>query len=135
MILKWKSTVWRPNKKQEFETNKQLHLRKAELAREKLANAKEESKRNGTNVDALTFDLQKALPFPTLTCSIAYYKRNIYVYKVGCHELSSGSAYMYAWVETVASRGSQEVSSFVIKHLHNRVTENNDHVIMFSELR
>lgn len=40
---------------------------------------------------------------------------------------------MYAWDETVASRGSQEVSSCVIKHLRNRVTENNDHVIMFSD--
>lgn len=88
-----------PQKKQEIETNKQLHLRKAELAREKLNQAKEGSKKEGTNVYAFTFDLQKALPFPTLTCSIAYYKRNMYVYNVGCHELSSGSAYMYAWMK------------------------------------
>lgn len=81
----------------------------------------------------LTFDLHKALPFPTLTCSIAYYKRNMYVYNVGCHELSSGLAYMYAWDETVASLGSQGVSSCVIEHLRNRVTENNYHVIMFSD--
>lgn len=122
-----------PQKKQELETSKQLHIRKAELARQKLHQAKEDSTKDDTKVYALTFDLQKALPFPTLTCSVAYYKRNMYVYNVGCHELSSGSAYMYAWDETVASRGSQEIASCLVEHLSNSVTENIDHVIMFSD--
>lgn len=122
-----------PQKKQELQVNRELHLRKAELAREKLSQAKEDSRKNDTTVYAFTFDLQKALPFPTLTCSVAYYKRNMYVYNVGCHELSSGSAYMYAWDETVASRGSQEISSCLIEHLRNKVPESTDHVIMFSD--
>lgn len=120
-------------KKQELETSKELHLRKAELARQKLKQAKEDSKNDNSKIYALTFDLQKALAFPTLTCSVAYYKRNMYVYNVGCHELSSDSAYMYAWDETVASRGSQEIVSCLVEHLRNKVSENNDHVIMFSD--
>lgn len=66
-----------PEKLQDLEDSKELHLRKAQLAREKLDSAKTESKKDDTNVYGLTFDLQKALAFPTLTCSIAYYKRNM----------------------------------------------------------
>lgn len=57
----------------------------------------------------------------------------MYVYNVGCHELSSDSAFMYSWDETVASRGSQEIASCLIEHFCNKVPRNNDHVIMFSD--
>lgn len=122
-----------PQKLQELENSKELHLRKAQLAREKLVLAKADSKKDDSNVYGLTFDLQKALAFPTLTCSIAYYKRNMYVYNMGCHELSSESAYMYAWDETVASRGSQEIASCLLEHFRNKVPQDKDHVVMFSD--
>ncbi|KAG8282416.1 hypothetical protein J6590_037788 [Homalodisca vitripennis] len=45
--------------KRNIERMKEIHLRKADLAREKLDAAKEESK-NNSNVYSFTFDLQKA---------------------------------------------------------------------------
>ena len=51
---------------------KELHLKSAQLARDSL----------NTEVPSdehyfCTFDIQKALPFPKLSTSVAYYKRNI----------------------------------------------------------
>lgn len=108
-----------------------MHLRKAELAREKLKAAKEECKVI-PNLYSFTFDLQKALPFPVLTCSSAYYKRNCYIYNLGCHELSSGNGFMYVWEETTASRGAQEISSCILEHLRKKAG-GSSHVVMFSD--
>nr|CAI5865124.1 unnamed protein product [Callosobruchus analis] len=69
------------------------------------------------SVYIFSFDLEKALSFPILTCSLAYYKRNCYVYNFGCHELTTDRGYMYCWHETRASRGSQEISSCIRKHV------------------
>lgn len=78
-------------KKQELEIIEELRLRKAELAREQLQQAKEDSKNDGSNIYVLTVDLQMALAFPTLMRSVAYNNCNMYVYNVGCHELYSGT--------------------------------------------
>ncbi|XP_046684566.1 uncharacterized protein LOC124370321 [Homalodisca vitripennis] len=118
--------------KRNIERMKEIHLRKADLAREKLDAAKEESK-NNSNVYSFTFDLQKALAFPNLTCSIAYYKRNMYVYNLGCHQLADSSAFMYVWNEVEGSRGSQEVASCITEHLSHNVSNDVSHVIMFSD--
>lgn len=66
-----------------IETEKELHLRNAQKARESL--------RDVLRVDVLmiynvlTFNLQKALAFPKLSSSVTYYKRYLYVYDFGVH--------------------------------------------------
>lgn len=102
--------------KNKIKCDHELHLRKAELARENMKKDTEESKVN-TDTYTCTIDLQKALPFPVLTVSDAYYKRNLYCYNLGVHDLQKDTGYFYTWDETMAGRGSQEISSCVIKHL------------------
>lgn len=109
----------------------ELHLRKAEAARKSLdADSKKSSE--DSSYYTLTFDLEKSLPFPKLTCQIAYYKRNMYVYNLGCHEPNTGLAFMYVWDETVGSRGSQEISACITKHIQSRCS-NAKHVVMYSD--
>lgn len=117
--------------KRNLQAMHELHLRKAEAARTAQANDATLSK-NDSNVYAFTFDLEKALPFPKLTTGIAYYKRNMYLYNLGIHELNNNVGFMYTWDETLASRGSQEISSCVTKHLLNRA-RNYKHIIMYSD--
>lgn len=74
---------------------KELHLKAAQLARDSL----------NTEVSSdehyiCTFDLQKALPFPKLSTSVAYYKRNMYVYNLGVHSMNTKTGYMHMWNET-----------------------------------
>lgn len=63
-------------RKLEFE--KELHLRKAEKARDLFKKATEESTTN-PDVHVITFDLQQALPTPKLTTGPCFYKKKIMV--------------------------------------------------------
>lgn len=80
-----------------------------------------------------SIDMQKALPFPILTVSDAYYKRNMYAYSLGVHEFNDVSAYCYVWDETQASRGSQEISSCLIKYFDTLCCRGKSHIIIYSD--
>lgn len=67
-----------------------------------------------------------------MTTSVAYYKRNMYLYNLGCHDLGTNAGFMYCWDETIASRGSQEIGSCLIEHLKSRATSKR-HIIMWSD--
>lgn len=117
--------------KQQLQVKHEVHLRKAEAARNSLKRDTEKSKED-QSFYVMTFDLEKALPFPVLTTSVAYYKRNMYVYNLGCHEMSSDLGSMYAWDETIASRGSQEIGLCVQKHLQVRASISK-HIVLYSD--
>lgn len=117
-------------KKAVLETEHQVHLRKAEAARKSLKSDGELSKEG--NVYVASFDLQKALAFPRLTTSVAYYKRNMYVYNLGIHIMHSRYGVMYMWDETQASRGSQEIASCLVKHIKLYASEFK-HIILYSD--
>lgn len=44
----------------------------------------------------------------------------MYLYNFGVHNLVTDSAIFYVWDKTLASRGSQEISSCLVKHLKTR---------------
>nr|CAH7732301.1 unnamed protein product [Callosobruchus chinensis] len=108
-----------------------VHLRKAEKARTSMLEAKALATVE-PSVYTFSFDLEKALPFLILTCSLAYYKRHCYVYNFGCHELTTGSGYMYCWDDTSASRGSQEISSYIRKNVCQQAP-GKKHIIAYSD--
>ncbi|KAI9575063.1 hypothetical protein GQX74_015516 [Glossina fuscipes] len=89
------------------------NLNSAEQARKSLTDDIQEAKDNPSEYYGFTFDLQKALSYQKLSVSIAYYKRNMYVYNLGFHNFHNENAKMYAWDETIALRGSQEVASCI----------------------
>lgn len=109
-----------------------VHLQNAELSRKALQEDKILASENPDKYFAFTFDLQKALPYPKLSVSIAYYKRNMYVLNEGFHNLHNNKVNMYVWDETIASRGSQDVASCCLKHLENVTTQS--HVIAYSDM-
>lgn len=116
--------------KKKLEQKHSDHLQNAESARQSLRNDREKSKTSADIMYTATFDLQKALPFPRLTVSEAYYRRNMYVYNLGINEVATNQAFMYVWDETLASRGSQEISSCLDKHIRQRQKK---HVILYSD--
>lgn len=117
--------------KRALEMQHELHLRKAESARTNMLSDAERSKLDNSFY-SFTFDLEKSLAFPKLTCQVAYYKRNCYLYNLGCHELSTKLGFMYCWDETVGSRGSQEIAACVIKHIQTRASSAKQ-VVMYSD--
>lgn len=117
--------------KRKLQNDHELHLRKAEKAREAMTVDTEKSA-NDNSYYAFTFDLEKSLAFPKLVCQQAYYKRNMYVYNMGCHELSSKMGFMYCWDEMNGSKGSQEIAACLIKHIETRAAAAK-HVVMYSD--
>lgn len=91
-----------------FIVEQELHLRKVEKARDSMKTDELLAKENNsTDYYLFSFDLQKALPFPVLNVSVAYYKRNLYCYNLGIHNLADNKAHTNIWDETIASRGAQ----------------------------
>lgn len=109
----------------------ELHLRKAEKARDSMKADADKSAADSSHY-AFSFDLEKSLSFPKLTCQVAYYKRNLYVYNLGCHELSSQLGFMYCWDEVTGSRGSQEIAACLVKHITARASAAK-HVVLYSD--
>ncbi|GFV43604.1 uncharacterized protein TNCV_2679061 [Trichonephila clavipes] len=91
---------------------KNVHLQKAEQARSHMV---ADRRAASEDIFVFSFDLEKALPFPKLTTSIAYYRRKLYVYNFGCHDFIKDISHMFVWSETEGSRGYQEISSCLVK--------------------
>ncbi|UYV72367.1 hypothetical protein LAZ67_9002822 [Cordylochernes scorpioides] len=79
---------------------KENHLEEAERARSLMA---ADRKAASDKIFVFSFDLEKALAFPKLTTSVAYYKRNLYVYNFGCHDFNENIGHMFVWPETEGS--------------------------------
>ena len=112
---------------QGLQTQKELHLRKAEAARNALKQDTAKARDSNSDTHTVFFDLQKALPTPKLETNKVYYLRQLWCYNFGIHDCGSNKGYMHVWDETQASRGSQEVMSCLLHYLktHNIPTQLN----------
>jgi len=97
------------NLKQELE----LHQRKAISARTGLQNDTELAKNNPEDVTVITYDLMKILPTPLLSTSICYYKRQLWTYCFGIHNMCNNDVYMFVWNESLLPLGVPKKSGFV----------------------
>ena len=94
---------------------KQNHLKDVEFVRDEMK--KDKIIANEKNV-MITFDLQKALPFPMLNVGPAYYARKLYVYNFGIHRYPENfNAHFFVWNESQGGRGAQELATCVIDYL------------------
>ena len=108
-----------------------LHLCKAEGAYQKL---KEDTAiaKSDPNVEVLTFDLEQSLPTPELSTNVVYYKRQLWTYNLGVHRGKTDVGHMYLWHKGLASRGSHEISSCLLKHL-STTNPTADHLTTYSD--
>ena len=114
-----------------LESELSLHHCKAEGTYQEL---KEDTAlcRTSPDIDMFTFDLQQSLPTPKLATNVVYYKRQMWTYNLGVHDCSNERGYMYMWPEIVASRGSQDIGSCILKHFHS-LQSNADRLIVYSD--
>lgn len=82
------------NEKIQLNADHELHLRKAESARNGLNNDVELCKTDPNKVTVIAFDLIKTLSTPSLSVGVAYYKRQLSTYNLGIHNLTTNDAYM-----------------------------------------
>lgn len=113
-----------------LENERELHQRKADSAREGLQLDGIRAKEND-NITCIAFDLMKTLATPVLSTGICYYKRQLWTYCFGVHNLGNNDVIMYVWDESIASRGPQEVGSCILHYIKNYVTSQK--LIMYSD--
>lgn len=94
---------------------------------------KTDSQNPDNKLHTIFFDLQKALPTPKIPTNKVYYLRQLWCYNFGIHDCGSGKGHMYAWDETQASRGSQEVISCLLQYLHTDYLKETEHLIAYSD--
>ncbi|XP_062549745.1 uncharacterized protein LOC134214372 isoform X2 [Armigeres subalbatus] len=121
------------NKREEILARKQAHLAEAEgMYNEK----KQDRLRANTNtsVRTISFDLQKQLATPHLTCGRAFYSRQLYTYNLTIFETQVGTnvPICYMWDETRAKRGSREVASCLWAYFKS-LPANVEEIVMYSD--
>lgn len=112
--------------------DKELHQRKAEKGHEEKRQAKKLAQESAGEIMAICFDLQKTLPTPCLTTNKVYYLRTLWTYNFAIHDLGNNKAYMYTWDESIASRGSSEVASCLLKFIQ-QLPKSTKNIIAFSD--
>lgn len=89
------------------------------------------------NVHYMTFDLEKTLPLPKMSTSIAFYLRQLWLYNFGVHYTSSGKpkgeAFLHLWTENEASRGSEEVGSCLLSFFDDLETTGDEKLVTWSD--
>lgn len=104
--------------KQSLEQQQTDHQKAAQRVYEEKRNDIKRSK-SDFSVRVSSFDLQKQLPTPYLTCGKTFYSRQLYTLNLSMFSSCMGenSAVCYIWDETKARRGSQEIGSCIMKDL------------------
>ncbi|CAG9773429.1 unnamed protein product [Ceutorhynchus assimilis] len=84
----------------------------------------------------INFDMQKTLPLPKLSTSVAFYLRQVWLYNLGIHCVSKGDTFgkgfFHLWTEDKGSRGPEEVGSSVLSFLQS-INIENDHLVAWSD--
>ena len=109
------------------------HIERAELARKELKEAEEKCREPGSRLLCFTFDLEKTQPIPYLNTSVAFYKRQMWLYNLGVNTRHDKKGYMLLWQEIEGKRGSCEIASSLFTFLQKTHLENYDEIHTFSD--
>ena len=83
---------------------------------------------------AICMDLQQTLVTPRLSTNVAFYKRKIWTYNFGIHNLATDAApVMYVWNEAVGMRGSCEVASCLVHFVEHYLPAAVSKLTIFSD--
>lgn len=92
------------------------HLLNKELMRKKKEEEKLKASEDSSFCLAI-FDLQQVLQCPKIDVGQAYYKSKVATYNLTVYEAAKKQGYCYMWHEAIASRGTCEIGSCILKFI------------------
>lgn len=107
--------------REKIKAEQELHHRKAQAARDGMKKDTELA-RHDNDLTVISFDLMKTLATPIISTGVAYYKRQLWTFCLGIHNLETNMVHMYMWDESIASRGPQEIGSCILNYVKNNVS-------------
>lgn len=128
-----KSFIIPTGRKSVIKSDKNRHLQMIADVRDEFVHDIENALASEGTMSVLTFDLQKTLDTPSLTTSVAYYKRQLWTYNLCIFNEIEKKGFMYVWPENIASRGGQEIGSCLIKHINNHLPDTTKKLILYSD--
>jgi hypothetical protein len=83
----------------------------------------------------ITFDLQKTLPLPKLSTSVAFYLRTLWLYNLGVHLTykDHSQPFFHIWTEADGGRGCGEVASSILAFIDAANIPTGSHLIAWSD--
>lgn len=109
-----------------------LHKKKAEVFYDRKRITRKTAIRDSSLV-AIAMDYQKNVSLPNITTNDVYYKRQLSMNSFNIHNLADKKTYFYAYPETHARKGSDEVCTFLFDFLTNRGPQTMRHLHIFCD--
>lgn len=120
-------------KKEKLSVKREQHLQLVKRTKEIFDDTVKQARNDSSKTEVLVFDLQRALEIPSISTSEAFYRRQLWCYNLCIYDEKRNMGYMYFWDESVALRGSQEISSCLKKHFENYIPKDTEKIILYSD--
>lgn len=88
-------------------------------------------------IEVYTFELLNAIDLPYLETSQQgdiYFKKQLWCFCVCLFDEVHQQGYFYVWNESIASHGTQEIASCLIKHFMNYTPNDTRRIVLFSDI-
>lgn len=115
-----------------LQTENKLHKTKANVFYQRKRQTRIECQSSSLK-EAVAMDFQKNLSMPNITTNDVYYKRQLTLNLFNIHELSTSESYFFCYPETIAKKGSDEVSSFLHNYIFNMLDKNTRELVIFCD--
>lgn len=116
----------------DIETEVKVHKSKANCFYDRKRKAKKRARKE-ENFEAITMDYSKNLPTPNITTNDVYFKRQLTFISFNVHVLSNNKSVFYTYPQTVAKKGSDEVSSLLYHFCFNYLPPTIRHLEIFCD--
>lgn len=108
-----KSTTLSEERRKQIDTEKKLHLAKAQSFYDDLSKKISLAKDN-SNVEVLAFDYQQNIPLPKVPSGDAFYLRQLWLFNFCVYSGKNSTAHFYVYDETEGKKLQTNLSAFYI---------------------
>lgn len=126
-----KRLVFSPESRTESDERKQTHL---EFARNVVDDFQKEVLNAQTefeNTEIFTFGLGRPFALPSVASD--HTKQHFFLYQMCLFDEVRQISYIYMWPESVTSKGTAEIASCIVRHLHSNLSANTKRLILYCD--